>query len=415
MTRPLQGALSRPEFVALIAAIMSLNALAIDVMLPALPHMGDALGVADDNDRQYVVSVYMIGFGIGQLLVGPLSDRFGRRAPLLAGIGVYVLASVASAFSPDFATLLALRFTQGLGAASTRVIATAVVRDRFSGRAMAEVMSLAFMVFMVIPIVAPSIGEILLLTGPWESIFLFMGGLALVFGAWAMLRLPETLAPEARRPLTAGSVLGGFRLVVANRLALWYALAGTFTFGALFGFISTAQQIYVDIYGLGVLFPAAFAFVAALMAVAAFLNSRIVRRFGMRRISHFALLAFTGLSGLLLLVSLGGTPPLWVFLGLLSGVMFMFGWAASNMNSLSLQPLGAVAGTASSVFGFIQTVGGALLGGFIGQQFDGTVVPTVTGYFVLGVAALLCVLVAERGRLFGMSPEEAPLAERRAT
>lgn len=415
MPTPFEKALSRPEFVALIAAIMSLNALAIDVMLPALPHMGEALGVADDNDRQYVVSVYMIGFGIGQLLVGPLSDRFGRRAPLLAGIGVYVLASVASAFSPDFATLLALRFTQGLGAASTRVIATAVVRDRFSGRAMAEVMSLAFMVFMVIPIVAPSIGEILLLTGPWESIFLLMGGLALVFGAWAMLRLPETLAPEARRPLTAGSVLGGFRLVVANRLALWYALAGTFTFGALFGFISTAQQIYVDIYGLGVLFPAAFAFVAALMAVAAFLNSRIVRRFGMRRISHFALLAFTGLSGLLLLVSLWGTPPLWVFLGLLSGVMFMFGWAASNMNSLSLQPLGAVAGTASSVFGFIQTVGGAVLGGFIGQQFDGTVVPTVTGYFVLGVAALLCVLVAEHGRLFGMSPEEAPLAERRAT
>ena len=392
---------------------MSLNALAIDVMLPALPHMGEALGVTDENNRQYVVSVYMIGFGVGQLLVGPLSDRFGRRMPLLIGIGTYVLAAVLAALAPSFGMLLAFRVLQGLGAASTRIIATAVVRDRYSGRAMAEVMSLAFMVFMVIPIVAPSIGEVLLLTGPWETIFLFMGGLALVFGAWAMLRLPETLKPENRRPLTPESILGGFRLVVSDRLALWYALAGTCTFGALFGFISTAQQIYVDIYGLGVWFPAAFAFVAALMAVAAFLNSRIVRRFGMRRISHFALLAFTGLSGILLLVSISGQPPLWVFLGLLSAVMFMFGWAASNMNSLSLQPLGAVAGTASSVFGFIQTIGGALLGGFVGQQFDGTVVPTVAGYFVLGALAVACVLVAERGRLFGVGEEGLP--ERTAT
>jgi DHA1 family bicyclomycin/chloramphenicol resistance-like MFS transporter len=406
MNRSSARALSRPEFVALIAAIMSLNALAIDVMLPALPHMGDALGVADENSRQYVVSVYMMGFGVGQLLVGPLSDRFGRRAPLLVGIATYVLAAVLAAFAPSFGTLLAFRLLQGLGAASTRIVATAVVRDRFSGRAMAEVMSLAFMVFMVIPIVAPSIGEILLLTGPWQGIFFFMGGLALVFGAWAMLRLPETLDQGRRRPLTAESILGGFRLVVSNRMALWYALAGTCTFGALFGFISTAQQIYVDIYGLGVWFPAAFAFVAALMAVSSFLNSRIVRRFGMRRISHLALLAFSGLSGLLLLISLAGQPPLWLFLGLLSGVMFMFGWAASNMNSLSLQPLGAVAGTASSVFGFIQTIGGALLGGFVGQQFNGTVIPTVAGYFVLGLLALACVLVAERGRLFGASEEE---------
>lgn len=406
MSHPSKRALSRPEFVALIAAIMSLNALAIDVMLPALPHMGEALGVQDENNRQYVVSVYMIGFGIGQLLVGPLSDRFGRRAPLLLGIGLYILAAVVAAFSPSFGFLLALRFVQGLGAASTRVVATAVVRDRYSGRAMAEVMSLAFMVFMVIPIVAPSIGEVLLLTGPWESIFFFMGGLALVFGAWAMLRLPETLDADRRRPLTAASVFGGFRLVVSNRLALWYALAGTCTFGALFGFISSAQQIYVDIYGLGVWFPAAFAFVAALMAVAAFLNSRIVRRFGMRRISHFALLTFTALSAVLLIASLAGQPPLWLFLGLLSAIMFMFGWAASNMNSLSLQPLGTVAGTASSVFGFIQTLGGALLGGFVGQQFDGTVVPMALGYFVLGAIAVVCVLIAERGRLFGASPED---------
>ncbi|WP_210527175.1 multidrug effflux MFS transporter [Rubellimicrobium arenae] len=408
MNKPLVGALSRSEFVALIAAIMSLNALAIDVMLPALPHMGAALNVTDDNHRQFVVSVYMIGFGLGQLIVGPLSDRFGRRAPLLVGIALYIVAAVAAAAAPTFGLLLTLRFIQGLGSASTRVIATAVVRDRFSGHAMAEVMSLAFMVFMIIPVVAPSIGEVLLAFSPWQSIFLFMGALALVFGLWALFRLPETLDPVKRRPLTAESIFGGFRIVVSNRMAFWYAMAGTCTFGALFGFISTAQQIYVDIYGLGVWFPAAFAFVAGLMAVSSFLNSRIVRVWGMRRISHFAILTFTGLSGILLLASvmMRGHPPLWLFLGLLSCIMFMFGWAASNMNSLSLQPLGAIAGTASSVFGFIQTLGGAALGGFVGQQFNGTVVPTAAGYFVLGAMAVICVLIAERGRLFDARGED---------
>jgi MFS transporter, DHA1 family, multidrug resistance protein len=403
----------RPEFVALVAAIMSLNALAIDVMLPALPYMAAALDIARENDRQFVVSAYMMGFGLGQLVVGPLSDRYGRRAPLLAGIGIYVLAALLAVFAPTFAVLLALRFTQGLGAASTRVIATAVVRDRFEGRAMAEVMSLAFMVFMIVPIVAPGIGEILLQVGPWELIFAFMGVLAIAFGTWAFLRLPETLPPERRRPLTAGAILGGFRIVVSDRMALWYALAGTFTFGALFGFISTAQQIYVDVYGLGVWFPLAFAFVAGLMALSSFLNARLVGRWGMRRMAHGAILGFTGFAAVLLAASLAmdGRPPLWLFLALLSAVMFCFGWAASNMNALSLQPLGAVAGTASSVFGFIQTVGGALLGTYVGQSFDGTVVPTVTGYVVLGALATLCVLVAERGRLFGTSEPGSAVAE----
>lgn len=411
MIQPAGRLQSRAAFVALVAAVMSLNALAIDVMLPALPHMGEALGVAEENHRQFVVTVYMLGFGVGQLFVGPLSDRFGRRAPLLLGIGVYVAAVLAAAVAPSFALLLGFRFVQGLGASATRVVATAVVRDRFSGRAMAEVMSLVFMVFMIIPVVAPGVGEVLLLTGPWETIFLFMGALALAFGIWAFVALPETLGSERRRPLTVGSVFGGFRLVVGNRLALWYALAGTCTFGALFGFISTAQQIYVGIYGLGLWFPAAFAVVAGLMALSSFLNARMVRRVGMRRMSHGAMLAFTALSGVLLVVSLQGRPPLWLFLGLLSAIMFTFGWAASNMNALSMQPLGAVAGTASSVFGFIQTLGGALLGGLVGQRFDGTVVPTAAGYFVLGGLALSCVLVAERGRLFGTSPEEETAAK----
>ncbi|MET3897576.1 DHA1 family bicyclomycin/chloramphenicol resistance-like MFS transporter [Devosia sp. UYZn731] len=407
MSSHLTRVLSRPEFIALMAALMALNALAIDVMLPALPYMGEALGISSENERQFVITAYMLGMGIAQLAFGPLSDRFGRRAPLFIGIAVYVAAAFAAAFAPSFAILLALRFTQGVGAAGTRVIATSIVRDMYSGRAMAEVMSLTFMVFMAIPIVAPGIGQLLLLTGPWQYIFLFMAGLATIFGLWGFLRLPETLAIGNRRPLTFKAVADGFRIVCTNRVAFSYGLAGMFLFAALFGFISSAQQVYVDIYGLGVYFPVAFAAMAALMSVSSFTNSRIVSRLGMRRLSHFAILVYTGVAAIWLGLSIAGFMPLWLFFPLLAIIMFAFGWAASNMNSLSMEPLGAVAGTASSVFGFIQTVGGAVIGSYIGQQFNGTVVPVAAGYFVMGVLTLVCVLVAENGKLFGVGTEYA--------
>jgi len=399
--------LSRPEFIALMAALMALNALAIDVMLPALPYMGEALNVADENERQFVIAAYMIGMGVAQLAFGPLTDRFGRRAPLLAGIGVYIVAVIIAAFAPSFTMLLVLRFIQGLGAASVRVITTAVVRDRYSGREMAEVMSLVFMVFMAIPVIAPSIGQVLLLTGPWQTIFLFMGGLALVFWLWTFVRLPETLPLDKRRPLSMKGVTEGFHIVFTNRVAISYGLAGMFLFGALFGFISSSQQIYVDIYGLGVYFPVAFALVAGLMAVSSFTNSRVVRRVGMRRLSHGAMLTFTVVSGIWLAFALSGFLPLWLFFSLLCVIMFSFGWAASNMNSLSMEPLGAVAGTAASVFGFIQTVGGALIGGYIGQLFDGTTVPAAAGYFTMGIMSLVFILIAEKGRLFGVGEQYA--------
>lgn len=402
--------LSRPEFIALMAALMALNALAIDVMLPALPYMGEALGIANENERQFVVSSYMLGMGIAVLAFGPLTDRFGRRAPLLAGVAVYVAATVLAAFAPNFETLLVLRFIQGMGAASVRVIATAVVRDRYSGREMAEVMSLTFMVFMAIPIIAPGIGQVLLLTGPWQTIFIFMGVLALALWLWTFYRLPETLPLDQRRPLSLMSVVDGFRIVFTNRVAFFYGLAGMFLFGALFGFITSSQQIYVDIYGLGVYFPVAFAAMAGLMAVSSFTNSRVVRRFGMRRLSHGAILVFTLGSAIWLGLALLGFMPLWLFFSLLAIIMFCFGWASSNMNSLSMEPLGKVAGTAASVFGFIQTVGGALIGGYTGQHFDGTTVPAAAGYFSMGALALICILIAEKGRLFGVGEQYAHAA-----
>lgn len=403
--------LSRPEFIALVAALMAVNALAIDVMLPALPYMGEALGISNENERQFVVTAYMLGMGIAVLGFGPLTDRFGRRAPLLIGVGIYVIAAIVAAFAPNFTMLLVLRFIQGMGAASVRVISQALVRDRYSGREMAEVMSLTFMVFMAIPIVAPGIGQILLLTGPWQSIFIFMGGLALALWVWTYIRLPETLPLDQRRPLSVTGILESFRLVFTNRVAISYGLAGMFLFGALFGFITSAQQIYVDIYGLGVYFPVAFAAMAGLMAISSFTNSRVVRRFGMRRLSHGAMLIFTLFSGIWLVLALNDLLPLWLFFSLLAIVMFCFGWSASNMNSLSMEPLGKVAGTAASVFGFIQTVGGAVIGSITGQLFDGTTVPTAAGYFLMGVMALVFILIAENGRLFGVGEQYGKSAE----
>lgn len=397
--------LSRVEFIALVAGLMALNALAIDVMLPALPYMGEALGISHENERQFVIGVYMLGFGIAQLAFGPLTDRFGRRAPLFVGLVIYIICAFAATFAPNFAALLALRFIQGIGAAGTRVIATAVVRDRFSGREMAEVMSLTFMVFMAVPILAPGIGQVILLAGPWQYIFIFMGALATTIALWGFFRLPETMHPEYRRALSFASVVDGFRIVVTNRTALLYGLAGMFLFGAMFGFITASQQIFVEIYGLGPYFPVAFAGMAGTIAVAQFINSRVVRRFGMRRLSHTAVVTYLAASIVWLVLALLGPIQFPVFFGLLMVIQFMFGWAASNMNSLSMEPLGNVAGTAASVFGFTQTVGGALIGTIIGQSFDGTLVPNAIGYASMGAIVLACVLLAENGKLFGVSPQ----------
>jgi len=402
----LSRVLSRPEFIALVAALMALNALAIDVMLPALPYMGEALGVSNENERQLVVSAYMIGFGAAQLAFGPITDRFGRRAPLFVGIILYVICALAAIFAPTFAILLGLRFCQGLGAAATRVIAMSVIRDRYSGREMASVMSLAFMTFMAIPIVAPGIGQVILSAGgSWHFIFLLMAGLATAIGLWAWFRLPETLHPEYRRELKLSVIADGFRAVFTNRVAFFYGLCGMLFFSAMFGFIICTQQIFVGIYGLGPYFPVAFASVAALMAVANFLNSRVVKQFGMRRISHLATLLYIAAGGTILTLALMGPVNFWVYYALLVLLQFVFAWATSNMNSLSMEPLGAVAGTAAAVFGFMQTVGGALIGTFIGQQFNGTLIPNSLAYVVMGILVLCCVLIAERGRLFGVGAE----------
>ncbi|PSM19673.1 MULTISPECIES: multidrug effflux MFS transporter [Nitratireductor] len=393
-------AIPRWEFIAMAAALMAINALAIDIMLPGLQQIGASLGVADENARQYVITAYITGFGLTQLVFGPVSDRFGRRVPLLVGLVIYVAAGFACAFTPNFSVLLLLRFIQGLGAAATRVIAVSIVRDSFGGRAMAEVMSLVFMVFMIVPVLAPGAGQLIMLFSEWRAIFLLMALMALIITAWIWLRLPETLKPQYRRPFTASSIIEGFRIVVTNRLSVCYSIAVTGILGALFGFINSAQQIYVGLYDVGAMFPVYFAVVAGLMAVSSFMNSRLVGRFGMRRLAHGALLGFLAATGLAFGLSLIGPLPFWLFLLLFAAAMVQFSWIMSNFNALALEELGHVAGTASSTQGFVQTLGGGLAGAAIGQAFDGTVTPLSGGYFFAALLALIMVLIAERGRLF---------------
>lgn len=396
------------EFIALCAALMALNALAIDIMLPGLQQIGASLNVVDENHRQFVIPAYFGGMASALLFYGPASDRFGRRGPLLFGLAVYILAATSAVFAPNFTTLLVLRFIQGIGAASTRVIAVSIVRDRFGGRAMAEIMSLIFMVFMVIPVIAPSIGQLILIFGEWHLIFLAMATIATLIGLWAYFRLPETLHPEDRRSVDLGSVFQGFGIVLSNRVSLCYTLGSTILFGALFGFINSAQQVYVGIYGLGVWFPVVFALIAGLMSVSSFLNSRLVGRLGMRRLSHGALIGFTAVSIIWLLWSLQGPVPLVGFIALFAAAMFQFGWIGSNFNSIAMEPLGHIAGTAASVQGFIQTLGGMIIGTFIGQSFNGTVTPLALGFVCVGLSALTAVLVAENGRLFAAPSQPKP-------
>lgn len=394
--------MGRAEFIALMAFLMALNALAIDIMLPGLQEIGAALNVENENHRQYVVSAYLIGFGIAQLFYGPIADRFGRRIPMIVGLAIYVVSSLAVVFVPSFESLLLLRFIQGIGSAATRVITVSIVRDVFGGRQMAEVMSLIMMVFMVIPVVAPGTGQVIMLFGDWHWIFVFMAVIAVIVGVWMYVRLPETLAPEDVRPFTVKVIFDGFRIVLTNRVALCYTIASTFIFGALFGFINSAQQIYVGIYGLGVWFPVAFAAVALFMALSSFVNAKLVGRFGMRKLSHASLLGFIAINLIWLVVQLVGPAPMpfALFITFFALAMFQFGWIGSNFNSLAMEPLGHVAGTASSVLGFMGTIGGSIIGAAIGQAFDGTALPMVAGFFVVSIIGLVFVLIGEKGRLF---------------
>ena len=388
------------EFVCLIALMMALNALAIDSMLPALPHIGDDLGVANANSRQWVVTAYLLGFGGAQLIYGPLADRFGRKPVLLVGVGLYVVFSLLATLAPTFDMLILARIGQGLGSACTRVLAVSIVRDRFEGRTMARVMSFSFLVFLGVPILAPSIGQMIMLVGPWRWIFAGLGLVGVGLIVWASLRLPETLKPEDRLPIQMRRLASAYRVAVTDRTAVGYTLAMTAITGALFGFINSSQQIFADVFDAEAAFPAIFALIAGGIAVASLVNARLVVKLGSRRISHTALIGFTAISAIHAVVAISGHESIWTFAVLQTLTMFCFGLIAGNFGAMAMETMGHIAGTAASIQGFVSTIVGSLLGFAVGQQFNGTTVPMAVGFTVFGLIALVCVLFAERGRLF---------------
>lgn len=387
-------------FVFTIALLMALNALAIDAMLPALPQIGADLGVLADNDRQWVVTAYLLGFGGAQIVYGPLADRFGRKPLLLIGLVIYTVFGLLAALAPTFESLLAARVIQGIGAASLRVLAVSVVRDCYSGRTMARVMSLAFIVFLAVPIVAPSIGQLVLIFAEWRGIFLVLGAAGAAALVWCVFKLPETLHPEYRLPIRMGRIAAGFRETLTQRQAAGYMLAMMMITGALFGFINSAQQIFADTFGRPGVFPVAFAGIAGAIAVTSIVNARLVERLGMRFLSHVALFGFIGVAVLHTVIAALGHEAMWSFIALQAATMGFFGLIPGNFGAMAMQPLGHIAGTASSAQGLVTTVGGALIGFFIGQHYDGTTVPMSLGFVVCGVGALIFVLWAEKGRLF---------------
>ncbi len=398
------------QFIALVAALMAVNALAIDSMLPALPTIAASVGLGPSNKQQWIVTAYLLGFGAAQVVYGPLADRFGRKPMLLAGLAIYIACSALAASAHSFELLIAARVAQGVGSAATRVLAVSIVRDCYVGSQMARVMSFSFLVFLAVPIIAPTTGQVIMLFGPWRLIFGALTLFAAAVMVWVATRLPETLHPEDRIPIEPRRLAAALRTVVTSRPAVGYMLAMTAMMGGLFGFINSAQQIFAAVFRAPALFPPAFAFMAGAMAVASLVNARVVGRVGPRRVSHGALLGFIACAVLHAGLALAGVESLPVFALMQAGLLFAFGLVVSNFGALAMGPLGHMAGIGSSVQGFTTTLGGALLGALIGQSFDGTIVPLALGFAVLGMLGLGFVLFAENGRLFGAAPG-VPVAE----
>lgn len=398
------------EFVALAAALMATQAIAIDAMLPALPTIGAALHVANPNHAQLVVTAYVTGMGIGQLFWGILSDRFGRRPILIIGLMVYVVAAVLSGLATGFVALLVLRLMHGVAAASV-VVARSAIRDVFSGRQMARVMSLTMILFLMIPVIAPTLGQLVLAFAPWRSIFLLFGAYASIVFLWVALRMPETLHPEYRLTLNRKQIGHAIALVLGERQSLCYTLGMAMMFGSILAYVGMVQQIFQDVFHRGALMPGVFAVCASSMAVTSFLNSRIVERFGMRAISQIGLFIFIGSTAVHVLVVLLGLERLWTFVLLQAVTMSCLGLTGSNFGAMAMEPVGSVAGVAASLQGFVSTTGGALVGASIGKWFNGSTLPLALGGVVCGLVSLLLVIYAERGRLFNPHHSDATHAE----
>ena len=358
-----QDGVKRPgtrEMTAMLAGLMALNAFAIDAMVPALPDIGQSLHVVEENSRQLVVVAYFIGFASTQLLWGPLADRFGRKPVLGAGIFLYGVFALLCASAASFPLLIAGRVAMGASAAVTRVLVVAMVRDLFEREAMARVMSLVFMVFMLVPVLAPNIGQLILFVASWRAIFFVLAFYALLMLGWSSLRLPETLHPEFRRSLDPRAMGAAVLQTLRDPQSRGYTIATTIIFSALVAYIASIQQIIFDAFGEGRFIGIVFAAIAAPMALASWTNSKVVERFGLRRVGHGGAAGLVVVSLIHAAVVLLGLETLGSFIVLQALTMSCFAFASSNLGTLAMEHMAPIAGTASSVQGVVGTLGAAM-------------------------------------------------------
>lgn len=402
--------ISQVEFIAMMALIMAMQALAIDAMLPALGHIAADMGVSDPNRRQLVVGLFLLGTGLASLIPGSLADKYGRRRVLLVSITCYVVFGFACALATEFNTLLVLRVLQALGCSGLIVMPNAIVRDRYSGDTMARISSTISMVFMVVPILAPSLGQLVLLFAGWRWIFALLGILGTVMGLWVWLRLPETLRPEYRQEIRPMAIAGNMLIAAKTRTSIGYVIGSALVTGSLFGFINSAQQLLAEHFGAGETFPLLFAGCALTMAIANFTNSRIVEKFGTRRVSHTAVLLFIATSVVQVLLAHQPHQTLWQFVPLMAANMCLIGFIGANFGAIGLQPFAKIAGAAASLQAFTRMVLGGLIGIIIGQSYDGTARPLALALLICGSLSLALVLFSERGVLFRRLNPRSPSA-----
>ncbi len=399
-TRP-AIALGKRELIVLLALLMSLNALNIDAMIPALDDLARELGVVDGNRRQLVVAVYSIAMGLGCLVPGSYADRYGRRPILLFSLACYSLFTLLIAFLHDFETLLAVRLICGITAAGLMVAPMAIVRDLYEGDAMARLMSVIAAVFITVPVIAPSLGQAVLLVAGWRWIFVALAAVGALAALWVYKRLPETLAPENRQLIILPVIARNMRDALVNRQSIGYVFGTMLVMGGVFGYVNIAQQLYTEHFGISDhAFPLVFGGTAAMMAVANLTNSRIVMRFGARRVSHTGVLIFIAVSALQVWSSHAHPGDIFWFAPLMSLNLGLLGFLGANFGSIALQPFAHIAGAASSVHSFFRMFGAAMVGLVIGQFYDGTARPFALALLISSTLALCFVLYSEKGVLF---------------
>lgn len=375
------------EFVSLMAVMISITALSIDMMLPALPEIGRDLRVGHANDVQLVVTVLLFGMGIGQLLFGPLADSFGRKSVIISGFFIFIIGCLLSVFSNRFEVMIVGRMIQGIGTGGPRTAIIALVRDRYGGRAMARIMSVVMAIFIVVPAIAPAVGQAVLLTMGWRAIFGVLMIQGLVALTWFAIRQPETLSRDDRIPFSSRRILDAALGVCKNRLSMGCTLASGFIAGVLMSYLSSAQQIFQEVYGLGREFPIYMAVLALFVGGASFVNSRIVMRFGMRALSYRAVLLFVFLTTIYLVFTcqMGGRTPLWLMMVFFAPSFFCMGILFGNLSAIAMTPLKHMAGIGAAIIGSLSNFISSSLGALVGRCYDGSILPLASGFVILGI------------------------------